>query len=221
MNSTIRVVLKRLFPVLLVLCCLAHFGCNSTQTNVTYGVLGATALGSLSPSSEIEQVYYLGVLDPHDQVPPTVYRVRVRGQASFISRTKFASGWVHASLIDSIGSSIKYGADDGVLRIEKSEEKFGGIKAGRRLMLFGPEGFREAPKDHRLAIVMGSSPKAFFSAMDQSLGVISEVQQKQTYSALNRLLFESIMHVESERKRLDDLKAEIEEDLTTQKGAQL
>ncbi len=221
MSCTIRLISKGLFPVLLVLCCLAHFGCNSTQTNVTYGVLGATALGSLSPSSEIEQVYYLGVLDPHDQVPPTVYRVRVRGQASFISRTKFASGWVHASLIDSIGSKIQYGTDDGVLKIDKAGEEFGGIKAGRRLMLFGPEGFREAPKDHRLAIVMGSSPRAFFSAMDQSLGVISEVQQEQKYSSLNRLLFEAILQVESEKKRLDDLKNEIEEDLTIQKGAQL
>ncbi len=207
-----------LLPVLFGICCLIQLGCGSTQRNVTIGAGGATAFGSLSASSEIEQVYYLGVLDPHDQVPATVYRVRVRGQASFISRTKFASGWVHASLIDSIGSSLQYGDDDGILRIEKTGEEFGGIKTGRRLMLFGPEGFREAPKDHRLAIVMGATPQEFFNAMDRSLGVISEVQEEQHYSALNSLLFEALAQVQKEKVRLDALKYEIEKDLTVRKG---
>ncbi len=220
MIVTTRFISSTLFIIFLGFCCIMNFGCNSTQTNVTYGVGGATALGSLSPSSEIEQVYYLGVFDPHDQVPPSVYRVRVRGQASFISRTKFASGWVHASLMDSLGSSIEYGEDDGVLHIEKAEEQFSGIKAGRRLMLFGPEGFREAPKDHRLAIVMGSNPKGFFNAMDESLGIISEVQGQQQYSALNRLLLEALAQVRNEKGRLDDLKYEIEKDLIIEKGVQ-
>ncbi len=88
-------------------------------------------------------------------------------------------------------------------------------------MLFGPEGFREAPKDHRLAIVMGSNPKGFFNAMDESLGVISEVQGEQQYSALNRLLFEALTQVRNEKGRLDDLKYEIEKDLTIEKEVQL
>ena len=37
-----------------------------------------------------------------EQVPPSVYRVRVKGQASFLSATKFASGWVPADLVDSL-----------------------------------------------------------------------------------------------------------------------
>ena len=44
-------------------------------------------------------------------------------------------------------------------------------------MMFGPEGFREAPANHRLVVVMGADPSAFFEAVDQTLGVIAQATQ--------------------------------------------
>ena len=50
------------------------------------------------------------------------------------------------------------------------------LPTGRKLVLFGPEGFRPVPKNHRLVIVMGSNPEEFFKAIDESLGMISKVK---------------------------------------------
>jgi hypothetical protein len=52
------------------------------------------AVAGVTPSTNLEQVYYLGVFDPQEQIPPTLYRVRVRGQASALNFTRYASGWV-------------------------------------------------------------------------------------------------------------------------------
>ena len=88
--------------------------CESTEGNVALGIIGATFVGGQAPTHEIEQIYYLGAFDPQGQLPPQVYRVRVHGQASFIGFMRFASGWVHASLIDSLGSSVGFNKE-GVL----------------------------------------------------------------------------------------------------------
>lgn len=183
-------------------------GCNTEQ--VVVGTAVVTGVGSVVPSNEIEQIYYLGVFDPHEQIPPTIYRVRVRGQASSLSRTKFASGWVRSELIDSLGTQIAFNDKTRQLEFKKeSDSTLDKLQTGRRLMLFGPEGFREAPKDHRLVIVMGQSPEDFFNAIDQSLGVISQAQAEQRNSNLNRLLFEALVHVENEQENLDRLENDI------------
>ncbi|MHC4528538.1 MAG: hypothetical protein ACYS29_11725 [Planctomycetota bacterium] len=180
-------------------------GCTTTVDTIAAGV-GGTAFLAHSPTNEVEQIYYLGVFDPQEQAPATVYRVRVHGQASAISFTKFASGWVKADLIDSLGTSIGFDKESGAIEITKSEDDWSGaMQTGRRLMLFGPEGFREAPKDHRLVIVMGSNPEAFFRAVDESLGVVSGVQVQQQNSALNQVLFETLKQVRKEREGLDGL----------------
>ena len=44
------------------------------------GTLGLTLVGAVTPSHEIQQIYYLGAFDPQGQVPPTVYRIRVHGK---------------------------------------------------------------------------------------------------------------------------------------------
>jgi len=189
-------------------------GCATNWQTAALVAGGATAAGAYSPNNEIEQIYYLGVFDPQEQVPPTVYRVRVRGQASFISFTKFASGWVPAGVIDSLGTSVEFDKDTGRIAIEKTgQDPLANIQPGRRLMMFGPEGFREAPKDHRLVIVMGSSPDKFFEAIDQSLGAISQVQSEQRNNQLHSVLFEALTHVKHERERLDELAKDIANDL--------
>ncbi len=166
------------------------WGCSSPEKT-----LGATAaailLGAQVPGNEIEQIYYIGVFDPIQQIPETVYRLRVRGQASVFSKTRFASGWVPAPLIDSLTSSVGFG-DGGFERriesvgpIERSKadsveattrakappraEEQSDLSLGRRLVMFGPEGFRTSPAGHRLVLVMGADPNIFFKGIERAL----------------------------------------------------
>lgn len=188
--------------------CGAQMGCSglTPAENMAAGTVGATIVGARSPSHEIEQIYYLGVFDPQEQVPPTVYRVRVHGQASFISFTNFASGWVRADLIDSLGSGVEFEKQGNGISITKgNEDQLTALKTGRRLILFGPEGFREAPKDHRLVIVMGSSPEEFFNAVDESLDVVSQAIDEQRNTKLSQSLFEALVQIKGERERLSNL----------------
>src|SRR5688572_8621385 len=71
---------RRLGPVALAATLMVG-GCGylSSGEKIAAGALvGGAIIGSQLPSSDIEQVYYLGVFDPQDQLPPTLYRVRVR-----------------------------------------------------------------------------------------------------------------------------------------------
>ncbi|MGE0144044.1 MAG: hypothetical protein AB7I19_09385 [Planctomycetota bacterium] len=125
-------------------------------------------IGAAVDGHEIGQIYYVGVLDPHEQVPPALYRITLRGESSLVNSTRFASGWIDAALVDSL--STKIGFDDaGNIAVKNGEKKLA-LKTGRRMWVFGPEGFRKVPENHRLVIVMGSSPQAFFAAVDQTLG---------------------------------------------------
>ncbi len=215
-----RIILIGLFLISVALPCLSQMGCSTEEVvgGVTAGAIGATVMGGRSPSNEIEQIYYLGMFDPQEQVPPTVYRVRVHGQGSFISRTKFGSGWVKSDLIDSLGTNIKFNDENNQISMSKVDSgQFSSLKPGRRLIQFGPEGFREAPKDHRLVIVMGTSPEDFFNAIDETLGSVSKVIDEQRNSALSKLLFEALLQVKNERERLTDLGHDIELELSEQK----
>jgi hypothetical protein len=78
--------------VLLLLLVSLTTGCNSLPQNVALGAVIGTGVGAVIPGHDIEQVYYLGSFDPQEQVPPALYRVRVRGQASIISWMRFGSG---------------------------------------------------------------------------------------------------------------------------------
>ena len=189
-------------------------GCDSTSSLVG-GIAGGTVFGAFSPGQEIEQIYYLGAFDPRGQLPPAMYRLRVHGQASAISGMKFASGWVPAGVIDSLGSHAGFkfpqrGEDrsklDPRVQITDAEE---GLKAqlspGRRLMQFGPEGFREAPADHRLVIVMGQSPDDFFEAVDGALGDFSVLRMKQDEDAAKALMLQAQLLLNAHRKSLDEL----------------
>ena len=179
-------------------------GCNSLPQSVSLGVGVVTGLGAVVPGHEIEQIYYLGSFDPQEQVPPSLYRVRVRGQASLIGWMGFGSGWVPAELIDSLGSSVSINKADGKIMIAKAEnDQIAKLTIGRRLMQFGPEGFREVPKDHRLVIVMGSSPEDFFHAIDEALGAVTTEKAAQDNNSLNRLLFEAMITVKAEKELVE------------------
>jgi hypothetical protein len=186
--------------------CTGPTGCGSTEANIGLAV-GATLLGGQSPGSEIEQVYYLGVFDPQEQVPSAIYRLTVRGQGSFISQTKFASGWVPANLVDTLNTSIGFEKNGNGIKIEgKGDDPGGGIQTGRRMMMFGPEGFREAPRDHRLVICMGASPEKFFGAIGEALGTVAQVEIAQQGDAAHTLMLEELLRLQREGERLRDLK---------------
>ncbi len=184
------------------------------------GIAGATIVGAHSPSQEIEQVYYLGAFDAREQLPPTIYRVTVRGQASLISGVKFGSGWVPARLIDSLNTHIGFDVNDAsTVPTTTTGGDLVSLTKGRRMIMFGPEGFRESPRDHRLVIVMGTSPKAFFEAIDGSLKAISEVRIEKNNAELERLMFEARTRLETERKQLEELERDVAVELAEKGGA--
>lgn len=162
--------------LLLVLTCLGMLGAAGCAEPWQTGVLaaGGIGFGAQTPSTELEQTYYLGMFDPLEQLPSSMYRITVRGQSGMLSNTKFASGWLPAQLVDSLGSRVSLGTDDpdSRVRIQASDNDAAAvIKPERRMMMFGPEGFREAPSEQRLVLVMGSSPEKFFKAADEALGL--------------------------------------------------
>ena len=198
--------IKRIFalPCLILLLVLNTIGCNALPQNIALGAAITTAVGAIIPGHDIEQVYYLGSFDPQEQVSPALYRVRVRGQASIISWMRFGSGWVPAELIDSLGISVEINKADGKIVFTKADnEQLSKLKIGRRLMQFGPEGFRVVPKEHRLVIVMGSDPENFFAAMDEALGAVSQAKVDQGNNVLNRVLFEAMATVRAEKQLVE------------------
>lgn len=182
-----------------------------TAGAIAGGAVGITVAGGYAPSQEIQQVYYLGVFDPEEQVPPTIYRLTVHGQASSISGMKFGSGWVPAGLIDSLNSQLSYDATDpqSSLRIDAGTNHMSQIKTGRRLIQFGPEGFREAPANHRLVVVMGSSPDKFFEAIDQTLGSLARVTNETGNAELREKLYKALIETQTEREKLLEIKADM------------
>lgn len=195
------------------------FGCNSLPQTVALGAVVVTGVGAVIPGHDIEQVYYLGAFDPHEQVPPSLFRVRVRGQASILSWMRFGSGWVPANLIDSLGSNVEYNKASGVTKIEQADAKdLSSLKIGRRLIQFGPEGFREVPKNHRLVLVMGASPEEFFDAMDRALGDLSKAPVEQANDSLHRELFEALTSVTTERQLLDSAARDLQTDWSRLEG---
>ncbi|MBC7771764.1 MAG: hypothetical protein H7210_04650 [Pyrinomonadaceae bacterium] len=191
-------------------------GCGTTGA-IVGGTIGGTAVGAFSPAQEIEQVYYVGVFDPEEQVqPPTIYRLTVRGQASAISRMKFGSGWVPAPLIDSLGSSLSGASKDDKFSITRPDTAHESrITTGRRMVLFGPEGFREAPKDHRLVIIMGHSPEDYFQAIDSALGEVALAQSEQHQSGMSKQLLQEMLNLRDEQARLTALSVNGKQGLPT------
>ena len=185
-------------------------GCASTEQSVALGVGFATAVGAQAPTHEIQQTYYFGVFDPQGQLPPQMYRIRVHGQASFISFMQFASGWVPAKLIDSLNTTAGFDNAGRASLSQGSNAQLSDLSEGRRLLLFGPQGFREAPKDHRLVIIMGASPEAFFSAIDRTVGKVSAAIEERRNTKLMQKLFRALVTVQADRERLSELRRDLE-----------
>ena len=108
-----------------------------------------------------------------------MYRVRLHGQSSFLNAVTFASGWLPSIAVDSLGTRIYWDEEEQVSKIKYGDEenKTDTFQTGRRLVLFGPEEFREAPSDHRLVVAMGANPDAYFQATSEALATIASITQ--------------------------------------------
>ena len=187
----------------LMTCLVALFYSCSTPETIATGIVLTGLAGANTPTSELEQTYYLGTFDPHGQIPPTIYRVRVKGQASVWDGVKFASGWVPAEFVDSLSSNISFTADkSGKLVLESGSTENAELSISRRMIQFGPEGFREVPSKHRLVIVMGSDPSSFFSAVDETLGSLSPAKQNEMKAEFNKALSEAQIQTASNLVKL-------------------
>jgi hypothetical protein len=207
-----RVAVQRVLIGMAAACVIAMQGCSTPLVTNSAVAAAGTALAGHLPTSNIMQTYYLGVFDPQEQVPSTIYRVRVQGQASALSATKFASGWVPANVVDSLSGRITPDGvgHDGVDADKKERDALRAHLAksalDRRLVMFGPEGFREAPRNHRLVVVMGSNPEGFFNAVDRALGVVAGATQASPVGPdVLRTVWEEVVRVREERRSLQTM----------------
>lgn len=201
-----------LFGVLL----LGVAGCDSLEGKMALGVTALTAYGAQTPVHEVQQTYYLGVFDPQSQVDPTVYRVRLHGQASAINTVNFRSGWLPSMAVDSLGTTVKWDETSGQIKIVPRDQDGGasgaGFKTGRRLVAFGPEGFRESPGNERLVVYMGSSPEEYFNAVNEAFSTVASATQPTQAdpdtTKFNQDIIGILNQVSVERQHLDALNLE-------------
>jgi hypothetical protein len=196
--------------ILLVVVVLSSAACANMGGTVG-AIVGTTLAGAASPTHEVEQIYYLGVFDAREQLPESIYRITVKGQASFLSFVKFGSGWVPAAVVDSLGGKVQLSAEaatQGLTIAAPHAEAVANLQTGRRLVLFGPEGFREAPRDHRLVIVMGTSPENFFNAIDTALGDMAQIQLERDSGGLQRELMQALADLRGSQKAYADIELE-------------
>ena len=187
---------KAAFAVLMLASMATSFGCANRYQNALLGM----GLVAQSPTNELEQTYYLGVFDPQGQVPLQMYRIRVHGQAS-LGSTKFASGWVPASVIDTLNLQA-VDNESNVVGLGEQGESF---LTGRNLVAFGPEGFREVPQNHRLVMIMGHKADEFFKAVSESLGAVSDAKHQIGTTEVNHELFQALNDLLREKLRLQSL----------------
>lgn len=180
-------------------------GLSVAQRNQV-GALATAAGLAIVPNADLEQTYYLGSFDPQDQVPPAVYRIRVRGQSSVLNATRFASSWVPAEVVDALTGSISINAKDGAIDVKNDGS--GGLTTGRGMVMFGPEGFREAPRNHRLVVIMGSSPESVEQAFSSALGTVAKVRSGQSAATVDRGVVELLMKLGNEKDRLRSIQGD-------------
>jgi hypothetical protein len=213
---------RHAFPRLaMVGLCVGLTGCATIEGTVALVAAVATPVLARVPGSEIEQTYYLGAFDDEDQLAPTVYRVTVRGQASVVSGVGFGSGWVPADIIDSLTTSVGSDVEGRSVHVEQgpaATEVKDELTIGRGLVVFGPEGFRPAPRKHRLVIVMGASPQDFFRAMDELVGMASATRAGRLHEGVYVATLEQLNQVKDERRLLDKIATQVGASAESGKG---
>jgi hypothetical protein len=207
---------------------IAAGGCTQTDRITGLGI-GGTLVLAQAPTQELEQTTYVGIFDPQDQIPPMVYRIRLRGQSSFMSFTKIQAGWAPAGVVDSLSTSFslfaagtdgKPGASPSLTMSKATDVaaeqsiRSASQQLNRRLVMFGPEGFREAPSNHRFVVVAGSSPESFFAAVDQVLGDVASARDGAGTRVLRSDLLDILSGLSADRRVAETLKRGLDVDLS-------
>lgn len=187
-------------------CCMVMLGGCATVAQRAAG--GVTTAAALTPNADIQQTYYLGSFDPANQLPPAVYRIRVTGQSSIINRTRFASGWYPAAVVDALNGKLTLDNKTGDVTGSGVQDGASGILPGRGMVMFGPEGLREAPRDHRLVVIMGSNPEQVEQAFSGALRSVATVRFGQSGAGLDKQLFTRLTELASEREQLKAIRDE-------------
>jgi len=104
-------------------------------------------------------------------------------------------------MADSLTSRIEYD-EKGTLGVSKSSNAPVSLQTGRRLILFGPEGFREAPRDYRLVIIMGTDPSKYFQSVSDVMSKVAAGGRTTENSALVTSILLALTKAESDK---DDL----------------
>ncbi len=149
-------------------------------------IVGPLILGACV-SQDFRQVYYLGVYDPNEDVTQQLYRVSIQGDTAWYSTVKYASGWAPAEAVDALTGTLTQ--DQAGVRLS-GEGRDVRLPPGRSLMLYGPEGFRIVPQDHRLVLVMSSDPSEFFKQVQLIAGAKVEADLSGEREVLLELLQE-------------------------------
>ena len=149
------------------------------------GVVAVLLLLAGCAATRLNEYYYHGTYDPEAQLPQEVYRYRVNGFAGNFSSLKFASGWLPKDMVDPLDTQLKFDKDD---KIGTTSNTKGTFDSFRPLYIFGPEGFRKAPQDHRFCIVMSQNPEKIFQMAAKFSGRKSEQQLKNEQTVVNGLL---------------------------------
>lgn len=173
-------------------------GCTTVAQRAASSVV---SVASVTPNADIQQTYYLGSFDPASQLPPAVYRIRVSGQSSVLNRTRFASGWYPAGVVDALNGNLSIDNKTGAVSSSGAQDNNSSLE-GRGMVMFGPEGMREAPRNHRLVVIMGSSPEQVEQAFASALRSVATVRFGQSGAALDKQLFTRLTELASERDQL-------------------
>jgi hypothetical protein len=193
------------WPAVLAAVALALLGgCSTVAQRAASSVVG---VASLTPNADIQQTYYLGSFDPTSQLPPAVYRIRVSGQSSILNRTRFASGWYPAGLVDALNGNLSIDTKNGNVSSSGAQDS-ASVLEGRGMVMFGPEGMRDAPRNHRLVVIMGSSPEQVEQAFSSALRSVATVRFGQSGAALDRQLFTRLTQLAAERDQLKAIRDE-------------
>ena len=94
------------------------------------------------------------------------------------------------------------------VKIERdADSNFNINDSGRRLMQFGPEGFRSAPKGHRLVILMGSSPEKVEQAFSTALGTVALAANGASGSTVDRDALKALLDMGRDKAQLQSILA--------------
>lgn len=189
-------------------------GCATNWQTASLAVGAVTAVGGQAPTHEVEQIYYLGIYDPEEQLPQQIYRVKVHGQSSLLSNVRFSSGWVPAKLVDTLDVSLNFDQERNRLTLQPSSNHadIAALQSGKKHVLFGPEGHRVAPKDHRLVIVMASSAEKYFDTITDTLDQVSKFQTQTDNSRVVRELMLELSRRSLEREKLEQMQRRFPDD---------